>query len=82
MFLSWPIEKDGVLGPARINGKRTPLGRYTNHSMSPNAKPELMDNGDIYLVSTMNISGCKGGSKGEEITVDYRDMLRLSGVEL
>lgn len=82
MFLSWPVEKDIVLGPARLDGKRTPLGRYVNHSKNPNAKPELMDNGDVYLVANRDISGCQGGSPGEEITVDYRDMLRLSGIEL
>ena len=82
MFLSWPVEKDTVLGPARLDGKRTPLGRYVNHSKTPNAEPELMDNGDVYLVAKRNVSGCQGSSSGEEITVDYRDMLRLSGIEI
>lgn len=82
MFLSWPVEMDTVLGPARLGGKRTPLGRYVNHSKTPNAKPELMDNGDVYLVAKRNVSGCQGGSHGEEITVDYRDMLKLSGIEI
>ncbi len=82
MFLSWPVEKDTVLGPARLDGKRTPLGRYVNHSKTSNAKPELMDNGDVYLVAKRNVSGCQGGSSGEEITVDYRDMLKLSGIEI
>jgi hypothetical protein len=82
MFLSWPVEKGGVLGPARLDGKRTPLGRYTNHSMTPNAHPVVMDNGDVYLEAKQYISGCKGGSHGEEITVDYRDMLRVQGIEL
>jgi len=82
MFLSWPVEKDTVLGPARLGGKRTSLGRYVNHSKTPNAKPELMDNGDVYLVANRDISGCQGGNPGEEITTDYRDMLKLSGIEL
>lgn len=82
MFLSWPVEKDTVLGPARLDGKRTSLGRYVNHSKTPNAKPELMDNGDVYLVAKRNVSGCQGGSPGEEITVDYRDMLKISGIEI
>jgi hypothetical protein len=81
-FTSWTINETGVIGPARLSGKRTPLGRYTNHSLTPNAKPELMDNGDIYLVADRDIFGCKGGGHGEEITVDYREMLKLSGVEL
>ena len=82
MFLTWPVEKDAVLGPARLDGMRTPLGRYVNHSKTPNAYPQVVDNGDVYLVANRDISGCQGGSNGEEITVDYRDMLRLSGIEL
>jgi len=81
-FLSWPVREDTIIGPARVDGKRTPLGRYVNHSISPNVKPELMDNGDIYFVAIRDISGCKGGSHGDEITIDYRETLKLSGVEL
>jgi hypothetical protein len=67
-----------IVGPARINGMRTPLGRYTNHSKIPNAKMILKDNGDIDLVCMCSIQGCKGGNLGEEITVDYRQVLKLS----
>jgi len=81
MFLTWPVEKDSVLGPARLGGMRTPLGRYVNHSKTPNAYPQVMDNGDIYFVANRDIAGCQGGSNGEEITIDYRDALRLSGVK-
>lgn len=81
VFNTWPCEEDTILGPCRLDGKRTPLGRYTNHSMTPNASPLMHENGDVYLVSTRSIRGCEGGSKGEEITVNYREMLKLSGVE-
>jgi len=61
--------KDFVPGdmivPAMRDYKRTPAGRYTNHSFRPNSKlvgeQELMD-----LVAT------EGIYEGEEITVDYR----------
>lgn len=82
MFMSWPVEKESVLGPARLMGKRTSLGRYVNHSKNPNAYPQLMDNGDVYFVASRNISGCQGGSHGEEITIDYREALRLAGIEI
>lgn len=78
VLASGNINKDEVIGPARINGFRTPLGRYTNHSKTPNAVMVLKDNGDIDLVSTKFIQGYKGGKIGEEITVDYRQVLRLS----
>jgi hypothetical protein len=37
-------------------------------------------NGDIDLVATRQIAGCTGGQPGEEITIDYRQALRLSGI--
>lgn len=64
-----------IIAPARINGKRTPAGRYTNHSMNPNSMMIKRENGDIDLVAIKNILGCQGGFDGEEITVDYRQVL-------
>lgn len=82
VFLSAPAEEGEVIGPARINGKRTPLGRYTNHAKSPNAKFEINSAGDIDLVATARISGCEAGGQGEEVTVDYRQALSLSGIAI
>lgn len=55
IFLTTHAEEDEVLGPARINGLRTPLGRFTNHSCNPNARMELLPNGDIQLVTTRRV---------------------------
>lgn len=82
VFLSAPAEVGEVIAPARLGGLRTPAGRFTNHSASPNAKFVLNDVGDIYLVATRRISGCQGGGQGEEVTVDYRQALSLSGINL
>lgn len=81
-----PIEGQGVfatanigdgesIGPARISGMRTPLGRFTNHSKNPNAVMIENSKGDVYLFATGNISGSVGGYNGEEITIDYRQFL-------
>lgn len=78
LFATGGIEEGECIAPVRINGLRTPAGRYTNHSKTPNAKMVLKDNGDIDLVATKYIAGCKGGQNGEEITVDYRQVLKLS----
>lgn len=78
LFLSWHIAAGQIIAPARIAGKRTPAGRYVNHSMNPNCKYVADENGDIYLVSLRDIDGCRGGSKGEELTVDYRQALTLN----
>jgi hypothetical protein len=80
IFLTADAEEDEVLGPARIMGLRTPLGRYTNHSPNPNACMVLRYNGDIDLVTLRAVKGCAGGSDGDEVTIDYRQALSLSGV--
>ena len=75
LFASGNIPQFEVIAPALVEGFRTPAGRYTNHSKNPNAMMFRMENGDIYLVAMRDIAGCKGGSNGEEITVDYRQAL-------
>jgi hypothetical protein len=77
LFATGNIENNEIIAPARINGLRTPAGRFTNHSKNPNAKMILLDNGDINLVAAMRIEGCKGGNLGSEITIDYRQALSL-----
>jgi hypothetical protein len=81
LFATSPIRAGQVICPARIDGKRTQGGRYTNHSLFPNAVMVSLPNGDIDLVALTDIDGCKGGSMGTEITIDYRQTLALSGVE-
>lgn len=78
LFLSWHTMSGQIIAPARIAGKRTPAGRYVNHSMNPNCKYIADENGDIYLMSLRDIDGCKGGGCGEELTVDYRQALALN----
>lgn len=82
VFLSFPVESGELIAPARINGMRTPVGRYTNHSKNPNAHFVKSDTGDIYLVASRRIEGYRGGDQGEEVTVDYRQALSLSGIQL
>lgn len=67
-----------MIGPARINGKRTVLGRYTNHSKNPNARFVVGDKENIYLIANSKILGCLGGFNGDEITVDYREAVKLN----
>ena len=82
IFLSAPANEGEIIGPARLGGMRTPLGRYTNHAKIPNAEFQLLPNGDIYLVALRRISGCIAGEQGEEVTVDYRQALSLSGIKV
>jgi len=80
LFLSTPVDAGEVIAPARIGGMRTPAGCFTNHSMSPNARMVLREGGDIDLVALRRIEGCRGGDPGEEVTIDYRQALGLSGI--
>jgi len=78
VFATADIKVGEVIAPARLGGKRTPVGRYTNHSIKPNAKMISVDN-DILLVATTIIDGCRGGYMGDEITTNYRDNIKLIG---
>jgi len=64
------------IGPARISGKRTLLGRYVNHSDKPNAEYVLLENGDLNTVAIKKIKA------GDEILYDYRQGASLYGVSL
>lgn len=78
VFATADIQKGEIIAPARIDGMRTPVGRYTNHAKNCNAVMVLLDNGNINLVAKRAITGCKGGNLGEEITIDYRQALSLA----
>lgn len=76
LFLSSPVKASDIICPARVRGKRTIAGRYTNHSPNPNSFFYKLDNGDIYLMANQDINGCSGGDKGTELTVNYRETIR------
>ena len=77
LFAQSPIKEGDIIAPASFNNeKRTPAGRYTNHSINPNAKAIIID-GNVYLEAIRDINGCHGGDSGEEITLDYRQINRL-----
>ena len=78
VFATGNFKEGEIIAPARINGKRTPVGRYTNHSKNANGIMVLRDNKDIDLVAKKAINGCQGGNLGEEITIDYRQAISLA----
>lgn len=63
-------EKNAVVCLARINGKRTIAGRYTNHSHTPNCKMHVAHDGNVLLVSRRRLEPY------EELTVDYLDVIQ------
>jgi hypothetical protein len=60
-----------VICPGRLDGKRTPAGRYINHSCDPNVIPYKFGD-DIYAIALKNIS------VGEELFVDYRASMQVN----
>lgn len=83
LFATGDIADGEIIAPARINGKRTPAGRYVNHSPTPNAIAQKYPDEDIVFIAIKDIEGMVGGVMGEEITVDYRQVLKINlGEEL
>jgi hypothetical protein len=65
VFSTKEFKAGEVVAPARIDGKRTPAGRYANHASLPNAEMIMNEVGDVHLVATTLIPA------GEEILTDY-----------
>lgn len=77
MFATADIADGELIAPASIGGRRTPAGRYVNHSPTPNAEFITLPNGDANLVSISSIKGSCGGMLGDEITTDYRCAMKM-----
>lgn len=78
LFATAAFQVGDVIAPARIAGKRTIAGRYANHAKCPNAVAVRYANGDISFIALEPIAGNKGGHLGDEITVDYRQVLAIN----
>ena len=63
-----------VICQARIGDKRTLAGRYTNHAVFPNAEIVVTNDG-ADLIAIRDIE------EGEEITVNYRDVIKNRFIE-
>jgi len=80
MFSTAEIKQNSIIAPMRLGGCRTPAGYLINHSKNPNAIALINDLGDMFLVAIRDISGMVGGDLGEEITLDYRQVMQLNGL--
>lgn len=57
--------------PGRLNGKRTPAGRFMNHALEANIMP-VLEGDDIHAVALRDIQ------PGDELLVDYRASMRVN----
>jgi SET domain len=71
LFATKRFEAGEVICPGRINGKRTPAGRFINHSFDSNVIPTLVGD-DINAVAKRTIH------INEELLVDYRASMRVN----
>lgn len=71
LFATRDFEVGETVCPGRLNGKRTPGGRFINHSSNCNIKPEK-EGDDIYAVAARKINA------GDELLVDYRASMRVN----
>lgn len=73
LFAKVDMSPGELIAPARINKKRTPAGRYTNHSPTPNTYFSPLANGDLDLMALYKINA------GDEVTLDYRQAGKVNG---
>lgn len=65
-----------VVCPCRLNGKRTPGGRFVNHSHKNNLMPIKIGD-DIYAIASQDIY------ENEELLLNYREMMLVNfGIRL
>ncbi len=79
VYVQVPVTCGDILAPVRLGGKRTPAGRFVNHSCKPNAR-FVEINGDAFLVALEPIAPfCSETVPGDEVVVDYRQVKDLLG---
>ena len=76
LFATKRFEQWDVVCPCRINGKRTPGGRFVNHSHKSNLMPVKIGD-DIYVLANRDIY------ENEELLLNYREMMFVNfGIRL
>lgn len=71
LFATKSFKKGEIVCPGRLNGKRTPGGRFINHSYDSNILPIKVGD-DIYAMAVRDIY------ENEELLVDYRSSMRIN----
>ena len=76
LFATKSFEQWDVVCPCRIKGKRTPGGRFVNHSHKNNLMPVRIGD-DLYVLAIRDIY------ENEELLLNYRDMMFVNfGIRL
>ena len=76
LFATKSFKMWDVVCPCRLDGKRTPGGRFVNHSHKNNLMPIKIGD-DIYAIASQDIY------ENEELLLNYRDMMSVNfGIRL
>ena len=71
LFATCDFDAGQIVCPGRLDGKRTPGGRFINHSVDCNVTP-IMIGDDIYALAARKIRA------NDELLVDYRASMRVN----
>lgn len=71
LFTAKVFKQGEMIAPMQLNHKRTPAGRFINHSFKNNVLPVKIE-GNIYAIAIRDIG------EGEELLVNYRDSLKVN----
>ena len=74
MFARQNFHTGDIIGLARVDEKRTQLGRYINHAVRPNCRFEIKKD-HVLCVANTDIA------IDEELTVNYRNTMRMRSEE-
>jgi hypothetical protein len=77
LFATANIPAGDVVCKTTIASAQTVAGMFINHSTNPNSVASISSDGDTEIIAIRDISGCRGGDSGEEITINYRQALSL-----
>lgn len=75
VFISCPFAAGEYIAPFRLGGVDTNISRFINHCDNPNCQVEQVSEEEHYLKASRPIYGTIGDSKGQELTIDYRELL-------
>jgi hypothetical protein len=78
-FAAKSFQYGEVIAAARIEGKRTPAGRYINHSPFPNANFIKWPTDSISKDADLMVVARKEIKPGEEIFINYRHAATVNG---
>ena len=80
IFSTAEIKQGTVIAPMQLRGYRTPAGYSTNHSKDANCYAIKNEFGDMFLVANRDIHGMVGGDFGEELTLNYRQVMQINNL--